>query len=89
MLAMAASDMLENATVAGLALGHAGAPSPPAWLAGSFTLAKIILITATASATGTGPWKTGRGLAWKARKGGFGKIASGRRVGRWARCGGA
>ena len=35
-------------------------------------------------ACGTGPWQTGRGLAWTARKGGFGKIASGRRVGRWA-----
>ena len=33
-LALAGADVLENLTVAALALGHAGAPSPVAWLAG-------------------------------------------------------
>ena len=39
-LAAAAADMLENMTVASLALSHAGTPTPLAWLAASFTLVK-------------------------------------------------
>ena len=53
-LAMAAADVLENATVAALALNYAGAPSPLAWLAAVFTLVKTILIAATAGAAGIG-----------------------------------
>ena len=53
-LAMAAADMLENATVAALALSHAGAPSPLAWLAAIFTSVKTILIAGTVAATGIG-----------------------------------
>ena len=52
--AMAAADVLENATIAALALSHAGAPSPLAWLAAVFTLVKTILMAATAAATGIG-----------------------------------
>ena len=43
-----------NATIAALALSHAGAPSPLAWLAAVFTLVKMILIGATVAATGIG-----------------------------------
>ena len=53
-LAMAAADVLENLTVAALALSYAGAPSPLAWPAAIFTLVKTVLIAATAGATGTG-----------------------------------
>ena len=53
-LAMAAADMLENVTVAALALSHVGAPSPLAWLAAVFTLIKTILAAATVAATGIG-----------------------------------
>ena len=53
-LAMAAADVLENATIAALALSHAGAPSPLAWLAAVFTLVKTILFAATVAATGIG-----------------------------------
>ena len=53
-LAMAAADILENMTVAGLALSHAGAPSPLAWLAAAFTLTKTVLIAASAAALGVG-----------------------------------
>ncbi len=53
-LAMAAADMLENMTVAGLALSHAGSPSPLAWLAATFTLVKTVLIAATAAAAAVG-----------------------------------
>ena len=52
--AMAAADVLENATVAALALGHAGALSPLASLAAVFILVKTILIAATATGTGIG-----------------------------------
>ncbi len=41
-LATAAADVLENATVAVLALDYAGAPSPLAWLAAAFTLLKAL-----------------------------------------------
>ena len=41
-LATAAADVLENATVAVLALTYVGAPSPLAWLAATFTLIKAI-----------------------------------------------
>ena len=41
-LATAAADMLENAAVAALALSYADAPSPLAWLAAAFTLAKAL-----------------------------------------------
>ena len=51
---MAAADVLENATIAALALSHAGVPSPLAWLAAVFTLVKTILIAATVAATGIG-----------------------------------
>ena len=37
-----------------LALGHAGPPSPVAWLAAGFTLVKTVLIVATLAATGAG-----------------------------------
>ena len=47
-------DVLENLTVAALALGHAGPPSPVAWLAAGFTLVKTVLIVATLAATGAG-----------------------------------
>ena len=53
-LAMAAADVLENMTVAGLALSHAGAPSPVSWLAATFTLVKTVLIAATAVALAIG-----------------------------------
>ena len=53
-LAMAAADVLENMTIAGLALSHAGAPTPLAWLAAAFTLVKTVLIDATAAALGVG-----------------------------------
>ena len=53
-LAAAAADVLENMTVAGLALSHAGPPSPLAWLAAAFTLVKTVLIAATAAALGVG-----------------------------------
>ena len=47
-------DVLENLTVAALALGHAGPPSPVAWFAAGFTLVKTVLIVATLAATGAG-----------------------------------
>ena len=50
-LAMAAADVLENLTVAALALSYAGAASPLAWPATIFTLVKTVLIAATAGAT--------------------------------------
>ena len=53
-LAMAAADMLENLTVAALALSYAGAPTPLAWPAAIFTLVKMVLIAATAGAAGIG-----------------------------------
>ncbi|MDE0534319.1 MAG: hypothetical protein OXI01_23145 [Albidovulum sp.] len=49
-LATAAADALENAAVAALALSHAGAPTPLAWLAAIFTLVKTALLAATAAA---------------------------------------
>lgn len=49
-LALAVADVLENVTVAALALSHAGAPSPLAWLAAVFTLVKTVLIVATLAA---------------------------------------
>ncbi|MDE0034231.1 MAG: hypothetical protein OXU75_14030 [Deltaproteobacteria bacterium] len=61
-LALAGADALENLTVAALALGHAGPPSPLAWLAGGFTLVKTVLICATLPAIGAGAirWLWGR-----------------------------
>ena len=53
-LALAGVDVLENLTVAALALGHAGPPSPVAWLAAGFTLVKTVLIVASLAATGAG-----------------------------------
>ena len=41
-LATAAADVLENATVAVLALSYASAPAPLAWLAAAFTLVKSL-----------------------------------------------
>ena len=49
-LAAAVADALENATVSVLALSHAGAPSPLAWLAAVFTLAKTVLFCAALAA---------------------------------------
>lgn len=46
-LALASADVLENVTVAALALSHDGAPSQLAWLAAVFTLVKSVLIVAT------------------------------------------
>ena len=37
-----------------LPLGHAGPPSPVAWLAAGFTLVKTVLIVATLAGTGAG-----------------------------------
>ena len=51
---MAAADVLENLTVAALALSYAGAASPLAWPATIFTLVKTVLIAATAGATVVG-----------------------------------
>ena len=63
-LATAAADMLENATVAVLALSYAGAPSPLAWLAAAFTLLKALFGYAGLAATCVGAvrwlWKRGR-----------------------------
>ncbi|MDE0492869.1 MAG: hypothetical protein F4Z54_06255 [Acidimicrobiaceae bacterium] len=53
-LALALADVLENATVAVLALSHDGTPSSLAWPAAVFTLAKTVLIAATLAATATG-----------------------------------
>jgi len=53
-LALAFADVLENVTVAVLALSHDGAPSPLAWLAAAFTLVKTILIVATLAAVCAG-----------------------------------
>ncbi|MDE0240116.1 MAG: hypothetical protein OXQ84_07950 [bacterium] len=57
-LATAATDVLENATVAALALSYAGAPSPLAWLAAAFTLMKALFGYAGLAATCIG------GLRW-------------------------
>ena len=53
-LATAAADVLENATVAALALSYAGAPSPLAWLAAAFTLVKALCGYAGLAATCAG-----------------------------------
>lgn len=53
-LVLAAADALENATVTALALGYTGAPSPLAWAAAAFTLAKTVLIVTTLGAAGIG-----------------------------------
>ncbi len=53
-LAAAVVDGLENLTVAALALGYAGAPSPLAWLAAVFTLLKWLLGYAALAAAGVG-----------------------------------
>ncbi len=49
-VALAATDVLENLAVASLALGHDGSPSPLAWAAATFTLAKTGLACATLGA---------------------------------------
>ena len=53
-LATAAADVLENATVAALALSYAGAPSGLAWLAAAFTLVKALCGYAGLAATCVG-----------------------------------
>ena len=53
-LATAAADVLENATVAVLALSYAGAPAPLAWLAATFTLVKALFGYAGMAATVVG-----------------------------------
>ena len=57
-LSVAVFDGLENLTVAALALSHAGAPSPIAWLAAVFTLLKTLLGYAAlaAACVGTVRW---------------------------------
>ena len=60
-LALALADVLENITVAGLALSYAGAPSSLAWLAAAFTLVKTVLIVATLAVTCVG----GIGRLWE------------------------
>lgn len=57
-LAVALMDVLENVTVAALALSHDGAPSPLAWLAAVFTLVKTVLFVATLAVTCAG------GMRW-------------------------
>jgi len=52
--ATALADMLENATVAALALSHDGTPSALAWPAAVFTLAKWVLTVATLAAVVVG-----------------------------------
>lgn len=52
--ATALADVLENATVAALALSHDGAPSSLAWPAAVFTLAKWVLTAATLAAVVVG-----------------------------------
>lgn len=49
-LALALADVLENVTVAALALSYDGAPSPLAWPAAVFTLVKTVLLVATLAA---------------------------------------
>ena len=44
---MAAAEVLENLTVAALALSYAGAPSPLSWPAAIFAVIKTALIAAT------------------------------------------
>ncbi len=53
-LALALADVLENTTVAVLALSYGGEPSPLAWLAAGFTLVKTGLIVATLAAVCAG-----------------------------------
>ena len=53
-IALAAADALENVTVAALVLSHTGEPSPFAWMAAVFTLAKTGLMAATFVAVGIG-----------------------------------
>ena len=61
---MAAAYVLENITIAALALSHTGTPSPLAWPAATFTVVKMALIAATAGATGIGAirWLCVQGL---------------------------
>lgn len=67
-LALALADVLENVTVAALALSHDGAPSPLAWLAAVFTLVKTVLLVATLAVTCVGGicwlWVRKRHLHW-------------------------
>ncbi|MDE2744988.1 MAG: hypothetical protein OXI41_03225 [Chloroflexota bacterium] len=53
-LALALSDVLENATVAALALSFDGEPSSWAWLAAACTLVKTVLLAATLAAVAAG-----------------------------------
>ncbi len=64
-LALALADVMENVTVAVLALSHDGAPSTLAWLAAVFTLIKTVLIVATLAATCVG----GMRWLWLRRRG--------------------
>ena len=57
-LAVALADVLENITIAALALSHDGAPSPLAWLAAVFTAVKWALFVATLAAA------CGGGMRW-------------------------
>ena len=53
-LALALADVLENTTVAVLALSYDGEPSPLTWLAAVFTVVKTGLIVATLAAVSVG-----------------------------------
>ena len=64
-LAAAVADALENATVAALALSHAGAPAPVAWLAAAFTLTKTVLFCAALAAICVGALRWLRGRLWR------------------------
>ncbi len=61
-LAVAVADVLENVTIAALALTHADSPSQLAWMAAVFTLLKFVLLMATLAVTGVG------GLRWLWRR---------------------
>ena len=57
-LALALADVLENTTIAALALSYDGEPSPLTWLAAVFTVVKTGLIVATLAAVSIG------GMLW-------------------------
>ena len=83
-LAAAVADALENATVAALALSHAGAPSPLAWPAAVFTLAKTALFCAALAAICVGAIRWLRVRVWGADRScgnGAGSSANDRRQG--------
>ena len=66
-LALALADVLENVTVAALALSYDGDPSPLAWLAAVFTVTKTLLFVATLAVTGVGGFHWLRVRQWRQR----------------------